>query len=166
MRYRSLPPELGQYMDTWDNSFRDWGDKVEPGADGWFRFRAAETALIAPKGPRFKGRVAVLVDGSNHSATLRFAMLVKRHRLATLVGAETGGSQGGINGGAFFFVRLPQTGLEVDLPLIGYFSRERADGAGVAPDIPVATERADYIADVDRVLQRAVGAILSQRFQR
>ena len=38
-----------------------------------------------------------------------------------LVGQMTGGNQRGINGGAFFFVTLSNSQLEVDLPLVGNF---------------------------------------------
>ena len=65
--------------------------------------------------PRYTGRVWVLVGADNSSATFEFAQVVQRNRLATLVGQPTGGNQRGINGGAFFFVRLPKSGIELDL---------------------------------------------------
>ena len=30
-RYRTLPVGLAQYLQTWDTSFKDWGDKAIPG---------------------------------------------------------------------------------------------------------------------------------------
>ena len=46
-----------------------------------------------------------------------------------LVGQPTGGNQRGITGGAFFFLRLPNSKIEVDVPLIGqYPATEQPDG--------------------------------------
>ncbi len=161
VRYRQVPAELNPHLDTWDDGFRDWGDRIQPHSPGWFHFRDQPIDRIAPAGPRFRGRVAVLVDGSNHSATFRFVQLVQRHRLGTLVGSPTGGNQRGINGGAFFFLRLPGSGIEVDLPLIGTFAPEGTPDAGLRPDVPVAATAADWAAGRDPVLaagRRAVRA--------
>ena len=68
---------------------------------------------------------------------LHFGQTIKENRLATIVGQTSGGNQRGINGGAFFFLRLPGSGLEVDLPLIGRFPTTPQPDAGVEPDIAV-----------------------------
>ena len=44
-----------------------------------------------------------------------------------MVGQVTGGNLRGINGGAFFFLNLPNSRLEIDLPLIGQFPTHIAD---------------------------------------
>lgn len=64
----------------------------------------------------------------------------------------------GINGGAFFFLRLPNSGLELDLPLIGQFPDGDRVDAGLQPDILV-TPTVDDIssgrdAELDAVLAR------------
>ena len=151
VRYRRVPKALAPYLDTWDPSFKDWGEEAQPAApriDGrrYYTLRDDEAPAIAPKAPRFKGRVFVLTDAGNSSATFEFAQRVKQAKLATLVGQATGGNQRGINGGAFFFLKLPNSGLEVDLPLIARFpmveGRTPPD-AGIAPDIAVAPTPAD-----------------------
>lgn len=53
------------------------------------------------------------------------------------MGQPTGGSQRGINGGAFFFLRLPNSGIEMDLPLIGTFPAKPMPDAGLTPDVQV-----------------------------
>jgi C-terminal processing protease CtpA/Prc len=100
--------------------------------------------------------VLTLVDASNHSATLRFAALLQQHRLGTLVGQRTGGSQRGINGGAFFFMRLPASGLEVDLPLIGSFAPSGRPATGLTPDVTVPLAPGDLSDGRDPVLARAL----------
>lgn len=168
VRYRRVPAELNAVMDTWDDSFRDWGDRAEPWPErpGFYRLRPADGAspgsgetggqTIEPRGPRFTGALQVLTSSTNSSATFRFASLVREHRLGTLIGGSTGGNQRGVNGGAFFFVRLPRTGLEVDLPLIGYFpSGPLRPDAGLTPDVPVPLTVADLTAGRDRALDAA-----------
>ena len=44
----------------------------------------------------------------------------------------------GANGGAFFFLRLPKSGIELDLPLIGQFPLDERPDAGLTPDVLVA----------------------------
>jgi hypothetical protein len=165
VRYRSAPAELRPYLDTWDASFTDWGADATPVQDGYFRvgrWNDAAAVRIQPIAPRYAGRVFVLVGATNSSATFEFAKQVKESGVATLVGQTTGGNLRGINGGAFFFLRLPRTGLEIDLPLVGQFPVEPQPDAGVQPDIAVAADIDDIAAGRD-VEMAAVRAALAAR---
>jgi hypothetical protein len=162
VRYQKTPPDLDPYLDTWDNSFRDYSADTEPLGDGFFRLIEKDgesRAPITPKGPRFTGKLAVLIDASNSSATFQFSNLVKANRLGTLIGETTGGSQRGINGGAFFFLRLPESGLEADLPLIGTFPLEPRPDAGITPDLYAAPTPASLASGADPVMAAALAAI-------
>lgn len=161
VRYRKIPDRLAPHLKTWDRSFRDWGASASgPDAAGFYTLTrpgdASDTDTIQPKGRRFAGNVAVLVGPKNASATLGFARLLRRHRLGTLVGEQTGGNRRGINGGAFFFVGLPGSGIEVDLPLIAYWPDTPQPDAGVMPDIIVPARSVDLQAGRDTALARAV----------
>lgn len=158
VRYRRTPGELDAYLDTWDPSFKTLGEKAEDIGGGFYRLPANPDNgnLIRPKGPRFTGKVAVLTSAQNSSATFQFASVVKANRLAQLVGETTGGNQRGINGGAYFFVRLPASGIEADLPLIGYFPRGPKPDAGVEPDVAVVPTLADIAARRDVALEAAL----------
>jgi C-terminal processing protease CtpA/Prc len=147
-RYRAIPADLKPYLDTWDRSFDDWGAAATPastppggGTDGFFRLTshgdASADGVIRPVAPRFGGKVFVLVGADNSSATFEFALAVREQGLGTLVGQPTGGNQRGINGGAFYFLRLPNSGVEVDLPLIGLFPPGTRPDAGLTPDVVV-----------------------------
>ena len=182
VRYQRVPTALDPVLDTWDDTFRDWGKAATAapaptllgGTGACFRLRrdadddpAAE--LRPGPGPRFAGALWVLISATNSSATFEFAAAVRACGLGTLVGQPTGGSQRGINGGCFFFLRLPRTGLEVDLPLIatvpcGADGSERGDvpDAGIPPDLLVTTTRADVAQGADPEL-RAVLAAIAQR---
>lgn len=158
VRYRRTLDHLNPYLDTWDDSFRDWGENAIPLADGWYRLRASsesESRVISPKGPRFRGDVVVIIDATNSSATFQFANVLRINGLGTLVGRPTGGNLRGINGGGFFFLRLPASGLECDLPLIGTFPPHPAPNAGLRPDVLVPRLVADIAAGRDAALETA-----------
>jgi hypothetical protein len=169
VRYRSAPEDLLPYLDTWDPSFRDWGAAAVPDRGGFYRLTTNDDdergTVIKAQGPRFGGKVYVLIDASNSSATFGFAQMVKRTALATLVGQTTGGNQRGINGGAFFFLRLPNSRIEVDLPLIGTFPARRVPDAGIVPDVYVRPSVRDIAAGVDTELE-AVQALIRRRARR
>ncbi len=157
VRYRQTPPRLDPYLDTWDDSFRNWGADATPGREGFYALRGdTDGDSIAPKGPRFRGDVIVLTDAQNSSATFQFADCVQSNRLGRLFGAPTGGNQRGINGGAFFFLRLPASGLEADLPLIGRFARATRPDAGLTPDFMINLVAADIAAGRDAALEAAL----------
>jgi hypothetical protein len=160
-RYRRTPADLDPYLQTWDQSFRDWGEQaVGPDARGFYRLTRYDDDpggdLIRPRGARFRGQVVVITDAANSSATFGFAEAVKTNALATLVGETTGGSRRGINGGAFFFLTLPGSGIEIDIPLIGAFPATPQPDAGIEPDAPVVTTAADIAAGRDPVREAAL----------
>jgi len=157
VRYRSVAADLCPQLDAWDQSFFELGKDAVVHDRRLFALPAADSGgsnATVPRG-RFTGKVAILTSSTNSSATFGFAQRIKQHGLATLVGEETGGNQRGINGGAFFFARLPDSGLEFDLPLIGTFADCQRPDAGVAPDVAVALSAAAIAAGRDEALDRA-----------
>ena len=158
-RYRSTPPALDPYLETWNRRFRDWGEEATgPDQDGFYTLReAADGGVIRPEGRPVRARVHVLVDETCSSATFQFARIVRDTGVATLAGTTTGGNLRGINSGGIFFLRLPASGLEVDLPLIGGFPDRPRPDAGVAPDLRVETTARDIVAGRDPVLERVLG---------
>lgn len=162
VRYRTIPPGLRPYLDTWDRSFDNWGEQAVPADSGFYtlvRDAAEDGSVLTPAGAPLTGKLLVLVGPENSSATFQFAYLVQRYRLGTLVGSPTGGNQRGINGGAFYFLRLPGSGLEVDLPLIGIFPTTPAPDAGVTPDVLVPETIEDLARGRDRALARALALV-------
>jgi C-terminal processing protease CtpA/Prc len=157
VRYRRVPEDLVPHLDTWDPSFKDWGSAAIDSTDRFYRLRRDADddlgAVIAPSPPRFAGRLWVLIGATNSSATFEFAQTVRQNRLGTLVGQPTGGNQRGINGGAFFFVRLPRSGIELDLPLIGQFPAGERPDAGLEPDILVVPTASDIARGRDAELE-------------
>ncbi|NOT46495.1 MAG: peptidase S41 [Acidobacteria bacterium] len=165
VRYRKASADLEPYLDTWDPSFKDWGSDATESGNGFYKLSRFDdekgAKVFQPAGPRFEGKTFVLVSATNSSATFQFAQIVKQNKLATLVGQTTGGNQRGINGGAFFFLRLPNSKIEVDLPLIAAFPKDVPD-AGVEPDIYVRQSIADIAAGRDSELEATLAAIRSK----
>lgn len=160
VRYRQSPAELDPYLDTWDPSFKNWGTAAAELEQPWptappvqyfavKKYDDASGDVIRPVGKPFRGKFYVLIDANNSSATFQFAQTVRQNKLGTLIGQPTGGNQRGINGGAFFFLRLPKTQIEMDLPLIGNFPASPQPDAGLAPDILVTPTLHDIIEGKD-----------------
>lgn len=152
VRYQKIPDGIGRYLDTWDPSFKDWGSDAYDFKDGFFKLKGenAQKLANAPKTTKpFRGKTFLLIDAVNSSASFQLAQVFKINKLATLVGMPTGGNQRGINGGAFFFLRLPNSGIEIDVPLIGRFPPKEAPDAGIEPDVRVEPTIDDIASGTD-----------------
>ena len=114
--------------------------------------------LLSPSKSGFRGRLIVLIGPNNSSgATLMIAKL-KDLRRATLVGQPTGGSAEGPTAGILFFLKLPNSGVKLRLPVQRtYNAIERFEpGYGVQPDIAVTPTLSQWLAGEDPVLARAM----------
>lgn len=60
----------------------------------------------------------------------------------------------------FFFVRLPASGLEFDLPLIGNFPAKPAPDAGLMPDILIKQTARDISDGRDAVMEAATKRLI------
>jgi hypothetical protein len=177
-RYTQVPDGLRGVLDTWDDSFYDRRAQLGARADlaahtgllhaghtgGFWTFKDdAGPEMLRARAPRFAGRVAVLVDASNSSATFMFARACRALGVARLIGEPTGGNMRGINGGAYFFLRLPGSGVSIDVPQIGYFPREAVQpvagepwpDAGVEPHEWVGVTVEDVVSGRDAVMEAA-----------
>jgi C-terminal processing protease CtpA/Prc len=158
VRYRTVPDDLRPHLDTWDRSFDQLGETAVRMNDRFLRLdgRGDQVPPVAPRGRRYEGDVRILIGPQNSSATFQFADFVRRSGITTLVGEPTGGNRRGINGGCFYFLRLPGTGLEVDLPLVGRFPTTPQPDAGVRPDVTVPVTQASIASGLDAQLARAI----------
>ena len=153
VRFREAPTELVPYLKTWDRSFRTIGkDAIDIGG-GFYQLPGDEdeTEIVpfAASAPNVRVPVAVLMGPINSSATFSFVRRVRETDSARLFGGPSGGNRRGINGGAMFFVRLPESGLEFDLPLKGYFPAVAQPDAAVLPDVRIKPTVADIAAGRD-----------------
>ncbi len=164
LRY-CTPADLAPYLDTWDPSFRDWGDQVERFDDRFFRFKEDAPdamATIAPSARTSRGgcsRRSVRSTVRRRSSSRRDC---RRAGGGLLVGEPTGGNLRGINGGAFFFLRLPAMGLEIDLPVIGQLptgvlpaDRWLVPDVVARPTVTDLAEGRDVVVEAVRAMVRA-----------
>lgn len=159
VRYRKTPKNLDPYLDTWDPSFKDWGNDAVDFKDGFFLLKDESVPKSPTAQPAFQGKAFVLIDAANSSAAFQFAQVVQENKLGTLVGSPTGGNRRGINGGAFFFLRLPHSKIEVDVPLIGRFPQKEAPDVGILPDIAVVPNAENIARGIDAELDVVKGIV-------
>ena len=159
VRFREAPTELRPIFNTWDNSFYSMGKEAKQVQNGFFELKPARDQTLKPMEQTFQGKVAVLINADNSSATFTFAQQLRASGVATLIGEPTGGNQRGINGGAYFFTRLPESQLEFDIPLIGYFPEGDKPDAGLEPDVTLTQSPEDIAAGRDRAMAYALEVV-------
>ncbi len=110
---------------------------------------------VTPLVPRFRARVAFLVDGRAISRAETYLEPVEHYRLGEIVGEASAGTDGEV-----VTVALPGgyrarfTGMKV-LKNDG----SRLHGVGVRPTVPVARTRAGVAAGRDELLERALAIV-------
>jgi hypothetical protein len=131
-------------------------------APPWYtRGERRQWPLIEPAGAcRYRGRVAVLVNGLTFSAAELFADLMTRRPSVTLVGETTAGGSSGWDEDAPGHHRLPG-GVRLRIPTV---DGRGVDGTpwetvGIRPHVHVRQTRDDLTAGRDRHLEHALNLI-------
>ncbi|WP_394003223.1 S41 family peptidase [Luteimonas sp. WGS1318] len=114
--------------------------------------------LVAPReGPRFAGRVHVLVNRHSYSNAVSVAAIVQDYGFGRVLGEETADLATTL--GAMEHFTLPHTGLTVGYPKARIVRPNgRLAPRGVVPDVMLATPR--VASGADPVLQDALDAIV------
>jgi hypothetical protein len=77
------------------------------------------------------------------------ADIFKTYQFGKIVGEPTGGTKQGLNGGQFFFLELPFSTFEIDLPIIyGAPTKNRPD-ENIMPDNLIKTSQEDLYFNRD-----------------
>jgi hypothetical protein len=115
------------------------------------------SGLQKPEGPRFTGRVAILIDGLSFSATGETTSLFHYHKKAVFFGEECGSGYYG-NSSYMVMATLPNTRIQVRIPLV--LNTLAVDGypkdRGIVPDFPVSPTIVDLLAGRDPVMEKAL----------
>jgi hypothetical protein len=165
VNYKSLPDELSAYVSTWSKLPFNWGATVEELRNGQYQMKerfGGRIRTYEPAKDHFRGQVYLLVDASNSSATQILATYMKAYNLATIIGQTTGGNQRGLTGGYMFFHRLPNTGIEIDLPLVAtsiFPLTDETPNGGLEPDVVIEKNITDFIKGIDTELQATLKLI-------
>jgi hypothetical protein len=109
---------------------------------------------IAPDKNNFAGKTYIVSDASNASATFQFLNYARENRLATIVGEESGGNRQGINGGNYFFLNLPNSRIEIDVPVYYFAPLKPQPDESIIPDFVVKSKPEDIAKGIDSELNR------------
>lgn len=152
--YERVPYVLARFLETWDYDFFDRTGRVEKLGDHQYllKYRMEEPRRIEPQTTPFTGRVVALIGPRNSSATSVLARRLQEQGLATLVGQPTGGNRRGLNGGEIAWVRLPNSGVAVDIPLVAQNPAQPEPDASTVPDVAVVPTFAALQNGIDEAL--------------
>lgn len=152
-------PELLDHLDTYSDELKAGLREglepklFKPAKDGFFEIVPNESVTtypnVTPAENNFRGETFVIADASNASATFTFLSYVKEHRLAQIVGEESGGNLQGINGGNYFFLTLPNSKIEIDIPVYFFAPLTPQKDSGVRPDFRVRPTARDIERGAD-----------------
>ena len=153
--FETVPQSLRPYVNTWDKRIYSLGKKGKKTADGFHTLKNEGDLLVKAKknALKFYGQTYLITDASNNSATHLLATYAKKGEFATLVGQTTGGNQRGINGSYMFFLTLPNSKVEIDIPLVAGMVQGNPPNAGLAPDVYVAPNVKDVVNGRDTEME-------------
>ncbi|MEZ5428242.1 MAG: S41 family peptidase [Pyrinomonadaceae bacterium] len=151
---------LAKYVDTYSDELKFALQNGIPAGmyrraeDGFYEILpdevADEKAGVAPYENNFRGTAYIICDASNASATFQFLSYAQENDLAIIVGQTTGGNKQGINGGGYFFLNLPNSQIEIDIPVIFSAPLKPQKDESVIPDVIVDKRPEDIGNDFDR----------------
>ena len=133
--------------------------ELEPQPDGTFKLKSAYNlshGWIKKKANAFNGQVYILMNEYTASAASEFCAIVKSNQIGILVGQETNGTYGGLNGSTFINRALPNSKILIQTPLVkNYLAVKNIQplDRGVLPDYSIAFTIDDVLKRKDIQLE-------------
>ncbi|MBQ4820189.1 S41 family peptidase [Aquimarina sp. MMG016] len=151
-RYVNFPESLKPHIRTWGDS--PWYFNLEPEnkkpINGYYVFKENFSSGRKKSNKKvFKGKSYLLTSAANTSLAFYTAYRFKYQNIGMVIGQETGGNLNDINGGQIVFLTLPNSGIEIDFPVMGGFSTEKQPDTGVIPNIETEYKIQDIIDQTD-----------------
>lgn len=160
LRYENVSDEFRPYLNTWDKNFYNRSGQLINLENGFYTWKKDRgLSIIKQNSKAFQGNTYLLVDAANSSATFFLTAGLQKNKMATIVGSQTGGNLKGTNGGQLFFLWLPNSKIEIDIPLIGYYPLTEQPDKGINPDIEIQLNISDILSDKDKVLEKTLELI-------
>ncbi|MEM6738435.1 MAG: S41 family peptidase, partial [Bacteroidota bacterium] len=159
---------LFRYTDKNSEWYKQVLPMVEKMKDGRFATKPEVNEGLKwqqPSEHRFQGNVYILMNGRSASTTAEFTAAAHFNTLATFIGEESGGAYHGGHGGDFANLKLPNTKIDVQIPLTKYVmnsSEMRFKGRGTMPDYIVNETIEDFILLKDPHVELALKLIKDQ----
>ncbi len=162
-KYAVVSQDLRPYLSTWDNKFFDISKKVKPFGDDYYEHKGLNVPMYLPKRKAaYDGNVYLICNAANSSATYLMTKYAKQYNMGTIVGQTTGGNQRGITGGRMFFMNLPNSKIEIDIPLISDPIDYNIPDAGIEPDVTVERNVEDIVNGIDTEVEAILKMIKSK----
>ena len=143
-----------QYVNTWDEIIFEGLPQsfTRPYNDRYVELLEGSCEAIQPSENAFLGDVFILGNQSNVSSTFSLLNAIQKEKLGTYVGQPSGGNKQGINGGSYFFLYLPNSQFEIDIPLkFTSYGKDAEDGY-LSPDVVVKTTQENIALQKDPYL--------------
>ena len=121
--------------------------------DGRILRKAGIEVHTAPQPDPYLGKVYVLTSGLTYSGGAEFTSLLKNYTKAVFIGEEVGGGYYGNTSGFRIVLKLPNSKLEIGIPLLK-FAVHTPDqtvpfGHGIMPDYPVQPTIKQFLKNED-----------------
>lgn len=158
-RFVNFPESLKPHVQTWGDTpwyFNLNPENPEP-TDGYYIFKENfnQEAVRSDK-KTYEGRLFMLTGAANTSLAFYTAYRFQQQKLGWSIGLETGGNLNDINGGQILFLRLPNSGIEIDFPVMGGFATSPQPNTGVKPDTQVFYYLDFLMEDRDREMEEVM----------
>ena len=159
VRNIAAQPDLLKYLDTYGDDLKTALQNGVPTANykkfdnNYYEIVGRENyPAIEPDVKNFRGKAFIIADSSNSSATFQFLDYAQKNTLAKIIGQVSGGNKQGINGGNYFFLRLPNSSVEIDIPVYFQSPLTTQKDESVIPDTKVKKLPEDIGNNRDREL--------------
>ena len=159
VRNVAAQPDLLKYLDTYSMELKTNlqnglpPDSFKKAENNYFEILPTEKLenypAVTPDKNNFQGTAFLISDASNASATAQFLNYAKENKLAKIVGQQTGGNRQGINGGNYYFLRLPNSKIEIDVPVFYFAPFKTRPDESVIPDVVVKSKSDDISKGID-----------------
>ncbi len=164
-RYIHFPESLKPHIRTWGDSpwYYHLNPKNPETQDGYYIFKEHFSSRPSKNTKKiFKGKSYLITSSANTSLAFYTAYRFKYQNIGKVIGQETGGNLNDINGGQIIFLTLPNSGIEIDFPVMGGFSISKQANTGVQPDIMIEYNIDDIINHTDVALEKTLEIIKNQ----
>ncbi|GAB3794796.1 S41 family peptidase [Spirosoma humi] len=130
---------------------------VRKRGDGYVFTKQSGLKMHKPQRNAFAGKLYVLINGGSFSVTTELAARIHADGRGTFIGQETGGAFEGNNSGIFAITQLPNSKIDLGIPLFGFYMADLPHkiekGQGIRPDYLVTPTIDDVLTGNDRAMQ-------------
>ena len=163
-KFLSIPDTLLPYLKTWNKESKKPKKESDftKNIDGYYQqVDTSKTPCLPtyPKNNVFKGKTILLINSNNSSTTFTMADIFQQTHSGVIIGETTGGTKQGLNGGQFFFLNLPYSKFEIDIPIIWGAPTTNRPDEGVKPDYEIKSNQKDIYYGIDTQLRFALSQI-------